>query len=235
MMIYAAILAGGMGKRLNFDFPKQFYEINERPILSYCINQFIKVEEFDKIIVSSPKEYLNETNGLIKKYFDDNRIAVIEGGKTRNDTILKSIDYVRNSINKDSIMVTHDASRIFVTPKLIEDSIRWAIEYGAASPIIPATDVIFQSKNHSELTKIPERRYLYHSQTPQSFNIFNFLEIYNNLSKDEIKLLDEAMMLFYLRDKKVHLFEGSFTNFKITRQFDITIAKAILGDNTDVK
>ena len=56
------------------------------------------------------------------------------------------------------------------------------------------------------------------------------MEIYNNLTDDEIKLLDEAMMLFYLRDKKVYLFEGDSSNFKITHPFDIKIAKSILGD-----
>ena len=56
------------------------------------------------------------------------------------------------------------------------------------------------------------------------------MEIYNDLTDDEIKLLNEAMMLFYLRDKEVYLFEGDSSNFKITRPFDIEIAKFILGD-----
>lgn len=103
-------------------------------------------------------------------------------------------------------MVTHDASRIFVSEKLIEDSIKYAIEVGAASAVIPATDVIFESKEEGKLTGIPLRKYLCHAQTPQSFNIDRFLEIYEDLSEDEIGKLDEAMVLFYLRDADVKLF-----------------------------
>ena len=230
-MIFAAILAGGIGTRLDVGVPKQFFKINNKPLLFYCIEPFTKVDKLDKIIVSSPYQYLDDTQELIDTYFDDDRLVVIEGGKTRNGTILNSIEYaIENGADDDSIMVTHDGARIFVSPKLIEDSIKYADEFGAASPVIPAVDVIFQSKEDNKLTKIPERKYLYHAQTPQSFNIKKYIEIYEDLTEDEIKLLDEAMMLFYLRNEEVYLFKGDSSNFKITRPFDITISKSILGD-----
>lgn len=230
-MIFAAILAGGIGTRLDVGIPKQFFKINNKPLLVYCIESFLKVEKLDKIIVSSPIQYLNDTRKLINDFFEDDRLVVIEGGKTRNDTILNSIDYaLKNGADDNSVMVTHDGARIFVSPKLIEDSIKYAKKYGAASPVIPATDVIFQSKENNKLTKIPERKYLFHSQTPQSFNIKKYIRIYEDLTENEINLLDEAMMLFYLRNEEIYLFEGDSSNFKITRPFDITIAKSILGD-----
>ena len=230
-MIFAAILAGGKGTRLGESVPKQFFKINNKPLLAYCIESFIQVDLLDKIIVSSPKQYLTDTKELITEYFDDDRLVVIEGGKTRSDTILNSIDYViKNGADDNSVLVTHDGARIFVSPKLIEDSIKYAIEFGAASPVIPSVDVIFQSKENNKLTSIPERKYLFNAQTPQSFNIKKYIEIYEDLTEDEIMLLDEAMMLFYLRDEYVYLFEGDSSNFKITRPFDITIAKSILGD-----
>ncbi|WP_296804217.1 2-C-methyl-D-erythritol 4-phosphate cytidylyltransferase [uncultured Methanobrevibacter sp.] len=230
-MIFAAILAGGSGTRLGAGVPKQFFKINNKPLLAYCIEPFLKVDLLDKIIVSSPKQHLNDTNNLINEYFDDDRLVVIEGGKTRNDTILNSIDYaIENGADDNSVMVTHDGARIFVSTKLIEDSIKYAREFGAASPVIPAVDVIFQSKENNKLTKIPERKYLFHAQTPQSFNIKKYIEIYGDLTEDEIKLLNEAMMLFYLRDEEVYLFEGDSSNFKITHPFDIIISKSILGE-----
>ena len=231
-MICAAMLAGGIGTRLKQGKPKQFVEINNKPILVHSVETFLNVKKLDKIIVSSPKECINETKEMMEDYFPQNdRIVVIEGGATRNGTILNSIQYMKDqNCGKDSILVTHDASRIFVSEKLIEDSIQYAIEIGAASPVIPATDVIFESKEDGMLTDIPLRKYLYHAQTPQSFNIDKFLEIYEDLSEDEILKLDEAMMLFYLRGADVKLFPGDHGNFKITRPFDISVAETIFKD-----
>lgn len=231
-MICAAMLAGGIGSRLKQGTPKQFVKINNKPILVHSIEIFLKVVEFDRIIVSSPKEYINKTKEMMEDYFPHNdKIVVIEGGATRNGTILNSIQYMKNqNCEKDSILVTHDASRIFVTEELIKDSIKYAIEVGASSPVIPAIDVIFESKEEGKLTNIPLRKNLYHSQTPQSFNIDKFLKIYEDLSQDEITKLDEAMMLFFLRDADVKLFPGDSGNFKITRPFDIVVAESIFKD-----
>lgn len=227
-MICAAILAGGIGSRLKQRKPKQFVNINNKPILVHSVETFLNVKEFDKIIVSSPKKCINKTKELMDEYFPQNdKIVIIEGGLTRNGTILNSIQYMKNqNCKKDSILVTHDASRIFVSEKLIENSIKYAIEVGAASAVIPATDVIFESKEKGKLSDIPLRKYLCHAQTPQSFNIDKFLEIYDDLSEDEIVKLDEAMMLFYLRNVDVKLFPGEDINFKITRPFDIILAEA---------
>ena len=88
-MICAAMLAGGVGSRLKQGKPKQFVNINNKPILVHSVETFLNVDELDKIIVSSPKECIDKTKNLMEEYFPQNdRIVVIEGGKTRNDTIL---------------------------------------------------------------------------------------------------------------------------------------------------
>ncbi len=229
-MIFAAMLAGGIGTRMGLDKPKQFEIVGDKPILVHSIEKFLEVEEIDKIIVSSPKDYIATTEALVKDYFDKKeRIVVIEGGKTRNDTILKSINYAKTHYDdEDPIMITHDASRIFVSPDLIKKSIVNVEAHDAASPVIPAIDVIFESKEEGKLTNIPLRKNLVHSQTPQSFKINRFIEIYNDLNEEEIAKLDEAMMLFFLRDGDISLFEGESTNFKITRDIDLKIAEKYL-------
>ena len=231
-MIFAAILAGGIGTRMSLNKPKQFEIVGDKPILIHSIEKFLKVEEIDKIIVSSPANHIQETKNLIKEYIKNNsRIVTIKGGKTRNDTILNSIQYVKTNFEDiDPILITHDAARIFVSPELIIKSIINLKDSDAASPVIPAIDVIFESKEKGKLTDIPLRKNLVHSQTPQSFKINKFLEIYESLTDDEIKKLDEAMMLFHLRNGKISLFEGDSKNFKITRDIDLTIAETYLTE-----
>lgn len=232
-MIFAAMLAGGTGTRMELDKPKQFEIVGDKPILAHSIEKFLQVEEIDEIIVSSPEDFIDKTKDLINRYFNnDPRLVVIQGGETRNGTILNSIDYVKSNYgnDEDPILITHDASRIFVTPELIKNSILELENHDAASPAIPAIDVIFESKEKGKLTDIPLRKNLVHSQTPQSFKINKFLEIYQDLSDEEIAKLDEAMILFFLRDGNISLFEGDPRNFKITRKVDLKIAEAYLDE-----
>ena len=220
------MLAGGIGTRMGLNKPKQFELVGDKPILIHSIEKFLKVEEIDKVIVSSPKDYIKETENLIDEYIENkSKIVTIPGGKTRNDTILNSIHYVKTNFDdSDPILITHDAARIFVSPELIRKSITNLKDSDAASPAIPAVDVIFESKEKGKLTDIPLRKNLVHSQTPQSFKINKFLEIYKSLTDDEINKLDEAMMLFHLRNGKITLFKGDSKNFKITRSIDLKIA-----------
>ena len=224
------MLAGGTGTRMGLDKPKQFEKVGGKPILVHSTETYLNVAEIDKVIVSSPKEYINETRELIEDYFPNNeRVVVIPGGKTRNDTILNSIEYVKNNYDDDDpILITHDAARIFVSEDLVKKSIENVKDHDAASPVIPAVDVIFESREKGQLTDIPLRKNLVHSQTPQSFKINKFMEIYKDLNDDEINRLDEAMMLFYLRDGDIKLFDGESANFKITRNIDLKIAEAYL-------
>ena len=234
-MIFAAMLAGGIGTRMGLDKPKQFEKVGGKPILIHSTETFLNVTEIDKVIVSSPKDYINQTKELINHYLPNNeRVVVIQGGKTRNDTILNSIEYVKNNYEfDDHILITHDAARIFVSEDLVKKSIENVKNHDAASPVIPAVDVIFESKKEGQLTDIPLRKNLVHSQTPQSFKINRFMEIYNDLNEQEISKLDEAMMLFYLRDGDIKLFKGESSNFKITRNIDLKIAEAYLNELTN--
>lgn len=228
-MIFAAILAGGIGTRMETQTPKQFELVADKPILIHSIEKFLKVDEIDKIIVSSPKEYINNTISIIDEYVGENeRIAVIEGGITRNDTILNSIDYAKENSDGEAILITHDAARIFVSPELIKKSIDALEGNDASCPVINAVDVIFETKESGKITDIPLRKYLVHAQTPQAFKINRFLEIYETLSAEEISKLDEAMALFFFGNGKVSLFEGERSNFKITYPIDLEIAEVYL-------
>lgn len=233
-MIFAAILAGGIGSRMGeTDTPKQFLTLGDKPVIVHTIEKFTINSKFDKIIVLSPKNFINHTNDLIKEYFDDNsRIVVLEGGKTRNDTLINAIDYINDNfdINDDSIIVTHDSVRPFVTHRIIEDNIKAAKEFGACDTVVPATDTIVESVDSKLIKNIPIRDNYYQGQTPQSFKINKLSELINSLSESESNILTDACKIFVLKNEDVCLVEGEITNIKITYPYDLKLANTILKE-----
>lgn len=231
--IYGVILAGGQGTRMgNSDKPKQFLEVGGRPILIHTVEKFAVNPDFQQIIVLAPKQWLAYTKDIIKKYIRNHeRIVIIEGGNTRNETIMNAVQYIEDAgcLTEDTIIVTHDSVRPFVTYRIIEENIRYAKECGACDTVIPASDTIVESRDGSFISNIPERKMMYQGQTPQSFKAKKLREIYKSLTEEERGILTDACKIYVLKNEPVHLVEGDVSNIKITYPHDLRVAEAILG------
>ena len=125
----------------------------------------------------------------------------------QNDTILNSISNIDENfgIDNDSIIVTHDSVRPFVTHRSIEDNMGAARKYGACDAVVPATDTIVESINGETIECIPVEDYYYQAQTPHSFNIQKLFNLITSLTEEESNMLIDACKIFTLNDEDVHL------------------------------
>ncbi|EGS0274310.1 TPA: 2-C-methyl-D-erythritol 4-phosphate cytidylyltransferase, partial [Listeria monocytogenes] len=229
----AQILAGGKGTRMgNVSMPKQFLPLNGKPIIVHTVEKFILNTRFDKILISSPKEWMNHAEDNIKKYISDDRIVVIEGGEDRNETIMNGIRFVEKTygLTDDDIIVTHDAVRPFLTHRIIEENIDAALETGAVDTVIEALDTIVESSNHEVITDIPVRDHMYQGQTPQSFNMKKVFNHYQNLTPEKKQILTDACKICLLAGDDVKLVKGEIFNIKITTPYDLKVANAIIQE-----
>ena len=226
-MIFGVVLAGGIGSRMgNVDKPKQYMLVGDKPILIHTLEKFYIESEFEKVIVLCPKEWVAHTKNLIKKYLQETeRIVVLSGGVTRNETIMNSISYIEENygLDEETIIVTHDSVRPFVTRRIIEENIKYAKEYGACDTAVAATDTIVCSEDN-----VPERRKMYQGQTPQSFQALKLKNLYLALTEEEKDLLTDAAKIFVMKGEKVHIVDGEVFNIKITYPYDLRVAEALL-------
>src|SRR5699024_12423069 len=104
--------------------PKKFLQLKEKTIIVHTVEIFILNNNFEKIIIATPKEWVNHTNDILKIYkIDLPKVEVITGGSDRNGTIMNIIDFIdeAGSLNDDDILVTHDAVRPFLTHRIIQE------------------------------------------------------------------------------------------------------------------
>lgn len=233
-MVYGVILAGGIGSRMGGDKPKQYLTVKDKPIIIYTIEKFFSISEFEKIIVLCPKQWVEHTKNLIEKHIAPakDRIAVIQGGETRNETIMNAIAYIESegNLNDDTVIVTHDSVRPFVTSRIIRENIEFAEKYGACDTVVPATDTIVEAADNTVISSIPDRSKMYQGQTPQSFNALKLKNIYNALTDEEKAILTDAAKIFVIKGEKVALVQGETFNMKITYPYDLRVAKSLLED-----
>ena len=236
-MTYGVILAGGIGSRMGGDKPKQYLTVKDKPIIIYTIEKFLVVPEFEKVIVLCPKQWVEHTKNLIEKHIAPakDRVAVIEGGSTRNETIMNAIKLIESEgkLNDDTVIVTHDSVRPFVTHRIIEENIKAAEEFGACDTVVPATDTIVEAMDNATISNIPDRNKMYQGQTPQSFKALKLKNMYESLTDEEKDILTDAAKIFVIKGEKVALVQGETYNMKITYPYDLRVAKSLLEDETD--
>lgn len=236
-MTYGVILAGGVGSRMGGDKPKQYLTVKGKPIIIYTIEKFLVVPEFEKVIVLCPKQWVEHTKNLIEKHIAPakDKVAVIEGGETRNETIMNAIKLIdsEGNLNDDTIIVTHDSVRPFVTHRIIEENIAAAAEFGACDTVVPATDTIVEAMDNTVISNIPDRSKMYQGQTPQSFKALKLKNMYDSLTAEEKDILTDAAKIFVIKGEKVALVQGETYNMKITYPYDLRVAKSLLEDEAD--
>ena len=231
-MKFGVILAGGIGSRMgNVEKPKQFLEIGNKPIIVHTVEKFVLFDEFEKVIVLCPENWIEYTKGIIKKYIGDmDNISIIAGGAVRNETIMNAIAYIDENygLDEDTVIVTHDAVRPFVTHRIISDNIEAALNYGARDTVFPATDTIVRADDNEIISDIPDRSKLYQGQTPQSFKAKELRDTYMALTEEEKEILTDAAKIYVMKGKDVHLVRGEAFNIKVTYPYDLTVAEVLM-------
>lgn len=232
-MVIGAIFAGGSGSRMGCgERPKQYLPLGEKPVLLHTIEKFYGNPGLDKILILCPDRWLDATRLLIEDAFGQtDRVAVTRGGQDRSSTLDRALAYINEhfALDDETIIVTHDAVRPFVTQRIINENIETAKRVGACGTYIPACDTIAESDDGERVDFVPERGRMWQTQTPQSFNVKKLKTILAQLTPAQRTNLTDVCAAFTLKGQPVHIIHGEVFNLKITYPYDLTVANALLA------
>lgn len=232
-MVYGVILAGGVGKRMGLDIPKQYVKIDNKPIIIYTLEALLANKNIDKVYIAVSNEWKSDVEKMIAEFInkkDISRIFIVEGGKERIDTIMNVKEEIENSndINDDDIVMFHDAVRPFIPDEVINDSIEGAKKYRAVVAGIKAADTILYTEDGNEVKEVLDRSKIYHGQAPDTFNLKYFIELSNMLTDEQKKNVTGTSQFCTFNNKPIYITKGSEMNFKITTIEDLDKAKMVV-------
>jgi 2-C-methyl-D-erythritol 4-phosphate cytidylyltransferase len=219
MNLYVLIVAGGAGKRMGTAIPKQFLELDGKPVLMHTIARFKEFDESIKIITVLPGNQLKYWAKLCKKYSFSIPQTLVTGGPTR----YLSVKYGLQHVKEDSLVAIHDGVRPLVSKQTIKRCFDAAKKFGNAVPVISPADSL---RMINEQGSVPvDRETVKIIQTPQVFNSGLIKKAY--LRKYRADFTDDATVL-EKAGESIHLVEGNRENIKITNPEDLIIAAALL-------
>jgi 2-C-methyl-D-erythritol 4-phosphate cytidylyltransferase len=220
MKTIAIILAGGSGRRLGADIPKQFIKVNDKMIIEYTIEAFQNHAAIDEIAVVCHADYTPLINESISNRGYDKVTKVLKGGDERFHSSVTAIQAYDDQQQKKILF--HDGVRPLVSDKIISDCIAKLDVYNAIGVGIETTDTIWSVSN-GHIINIPDRRSIYRAQTPQGFKFFTIQKAYNMALQDKKMATtdDCGVVMNYLSDEKIGTVMGEEQNLKITQKDDL--------------
>lgn len=224
------IFAGGSGVRMGAGVPKQFLEINGRPLLVHTMELFQYHSKIDKIYVSVLEEYIDYVKSLIDEYKITKVEMVLPGGATAQDSIYNALTAAAENNPEDSIVLLHDGVRPFVSYDVISDNIKSVKKYGTAITSMPAYETVIFSPDGVDVSKVPLRKQTYTAQAPQSFFLKDILEAHNQIRQrpEGYEDMVDACTIMHTLGKEVHLVSGNRGNIKVTTPEDVYILRGLL-------
>ena len=230
--ITAICLAAGQGKRMESKVQKQYLLLEEKPMLYYTLKAFqdSPVAEIVLVVGAGEEEYCRKE--IAEKYGFSKVKTIVAGGKERYHSVYNGLQAVKDA---DYVLI-HDGARPFVTGEIIERCIQGAKERKACVAGMPVKDTIKLADNERNIAGTPERSKVWMIQTPQAFEFALIKNAYTTLIEQEnegrtteIPITDDAMVVEYFMQQKVHLVYGSYENIKITTPEDLRVAEAFLN------
>lgn len=229
--IYAIVPAGGIGKRMKSQKPKQFETLKGEPLVIRTLKALAQCKKISKFII--PTVDLVFTRKIIKSYAPEIDALIINGGKTRQDSINNALQEIKDmpEAEKPEMILVHDAVRALVNTQTIETTIEAAQKVGGAIAASRVTDTLKLAHGVGDkqdyIKRNVSRENMWVAQTPQVYKTEIFIKAYDKAKEDHFEGTDSAGLIERIGEDVI-LVESPKSNIKITTPEDLELAEKLL-------
>ncbi len=230
-MNYAVIFAGGTGTRMHNPIPKQFLEVQGKPVIIHTIEQFQKHPLIDGISVVCLASRIDELRSLTVRYGLSKVKHIVPGAQTGQQSIYEGLRvlYEDSQAPDEDIVLINDGVRPFVSQEIITRCIECVKVYGSAVTAAPVPDTIgLVDEETGEIFDIPDRKKCHALKAPQGFRLNEIVSAHHEAMKEDMYCFTNSAELFRHYGHKIYTVIDMGVNFKITSPEDIECTRALL-------
>lgn len=231
----AIIIAGGVGKRMGQSIPKQFININDKPVLVYTLESFQKHPQIDAIELVCLDGWQNVARAYATQYGISKLKWIVTGGESGQESIRNGVYNLEGKVADDDVILIHDGVRPLLNSEVISDVIVKCQKYGNAVTSMPYNEQIFVIDPDDETTteKYIPRETLRRVSTPQAYNFALLDEKYHEAFEKKVGIYGSSYTNTMMVDLgvKLHFAAGSDMNIKLTTPENLDFFKAYLNTN----
>lgn len=232
---FAAVLpAGGLGKRMGGNIPKQLMKLGDKPVYQYCLETFLKMDEIAEVVMAVPADWKNHfEEELFGTDFAGQSIAasdfatlvksklkIVIGGKERWQSVQNGVNALTSHAE---YVLVHDVARPFISEAIIREVCETLVSKGSCLVAKPAIDTIKIAADGKVESTI-DRNKVWLAQTPQAARIDLLKSLYARIEAEPLNFTptDEASILEFFGES-VYIVKGESRNDKLTTPEDFEI------------
>ena len=221
-MNIAIILAGGTGSRLGSVIPKQYIEINGKPVIGYCLDKFLENSSVDTIHIVADTAW----HDYLKKYIENSKFITkwkgfSKPGPNRQYSILYALEDVLKYASSDDYVMIHDAVRPLINSRFITSCFENVKGHDGLIPVLYMKDTVYYSEDGNRISSLLKRESVVAGQAPEVFLLGKYYEANKVLIPDKILSINGSTEPAILADMDIIMVEGDEENFKITTKEDL--------------
>jgi len=228
-MNIALIIAGGKGQRMQQEIPKQFLNVNDKPVIIYTLEAFQSHPDIDKIGVVCVDGWHDILRAYARQYKIGKLDWVVSGGENGQASIRNGVFHSEQLYDRNDIILVHDAIRPMVSHEIISDCIVQCKRHGSAVSIVPCNTVALRRTTENTSSEVVPRDKLALTQTPQAFPLKKLADAHRKALELGITNSIASCTLMIELGESVHFSIGAETNIKLTTPDDLKIFKALLA------
>ncbi len=222
----AIIPAAGAGVRMQTNRPKQFLDLDGRPVLAFTLERFQECPFIDRIIVvTSEQDVAYTQKEIVEKYHVTKVKKVVAGGERRQDSVRLGLEALEAD---EGLVLIHDGVRPLVPAELIVRVIDAAKEHRAVITALPAKETVKEVDENALVVKTYKRRKVWLVQTPQVFRYEDILMAHHRALQEGWEEATDDALLMEKAGIPVKVLEGSEDNIKVTTPQDLDLARFLL-------
>lgn len=232
-MNIAIIIAGGSGRRMGQEIPKQFLNVYDKPILIYTLESFEKHPQVDAIEVVCIEGWEEMLKAYAKQFNITKLKWIVKGGSTGQESIRNGVFNLKDVADDNDTIIIHDGIRPLVDTSVLSDVINKCKQYGNAVTSLPYNEQIFVKDDEISTTKYIPRDTLRRVSTPQAYRFGKLYWGYKKAFSENIGigLSSYTNTLMVDLGEKLYFAAGSDKNIKLTTMDDMEMFKAYLNSD----
>lgn len=223
-MNHCLLMMGGVGSRFGADRPKQYVEIENRPVFIYILQKLVKTECIDNIVIVSHSEWIDFVKEKIVEFITtEKKIVVTSGGETRSESVKNGLKALNEFSLLDDVVLIHDATHPYVDIEGTEKVVEAVKKYGGATLGACQYDTCYRMDENNFIEEVIPRQFLVSGASPEAFKFQLIYDIYMNAPKEELDSMTSAGAIALAHNIKMAVVPSNVLNLKITYKNDMEL------------